>query len=77
MPERTVTEVLAEHSAALLAVPGVVGTAEGVCEGAPCIRVYVEEATSILRARVPEVLEGYPVVIEETGEIQPLDPPGE
>lgn len=74
MPERSVAEVLAAHSAALMAVPGVVGTGESRCDGSPCIKVYVEEATRALRERIPEELEGYAVVLEPTGEIGPLDP---
>lgn len=73
MPKQSVSEVLARHSAALMSVPGVVGTGEGLCDGAPCIKVYVEQATPALRERVPETLEGYAVALEETGEVRPLE----
>jgi hypothetical protein len=54
-----------------MAVPGVVGTAIGVSEGAPCIRVLVTDAGAAVRGRIPERLEGYPVRVEVTGVIRP------
>jgi hypothetical protein len=71
VPARTIEEVLAAHTDALMAVPGVVGTAIGVSEGAPCIRVLVTDAGAAVRGRIPERLEGYPVRVEVTGVIRP------
>ena len=72
MPEKTVDTVLQEHNASLMAVPGVVGTAEGRCDGKPCIKVYVREKTPEILKKIPPQLEGYPVTIQETGVIRPL-----
>ncbi len=74
MPEKTLRAVLQQHTDKLLSVPGVVGTAEGRCDGKPCIKVLVIETTPDLRARVPSELDGYLVVVEVTGQIRPLDP---
>ena len=41
-------QVLREHTASLMALPGVVGTAQGLCDDEPCIRVFVVEATEEL-----------------------------
>ena len=40
MPEKTIEQVLKENTASLMALPGVVGTAQALCNGTPCIKVY-------------------------------------
>ena len=70
MPEKSIETVLRAHSDRLMALPGVVGTAQGECEGEPCILILVAEATTELLRRIPSEIEGYPVDVEETGEIQ-------
>jgi len=72
MTAKTVKEVLQSHAAALLAIPGVVGVAEGRCDGSPCLKVFVAARTPELEEQIPRRLEGYPVVVEETGEIRAL-----
>lgn len=67
---RPIEEVLAAHTDSLMAVPGVVGTAIGLCDGAPCIRVLLSRASDAARQRIPARLEGYPVQVEVTGQIQ-------
>ncbi len=74
MAGKTIEFVLKQHTDQLMALPGVVGTAIGECEGNPCIKVLVVEETPQLVNEIPPTLEGYPVVIEETGEIRPLHP---
>lgn len=53
-----------------MAVPGVVGVAEGVCGGTPCIKVLVTHRTPELARRIPAKLEGHLVEIRETGEFR-------
>ena len=72
MPSKTIEEVLKEHTDELMSIPGVVGTAEGLCDGNPCIKVFVIEITPELEQKIPEELEGYPVEVEETGEFEAL-----
>ena len=74
-PGRPLEEVLRAHTETLMAVPGVVGTAQGLCEGTPCIRVLVARKTPDLLRAIPTSLEGYPVAVEETGELRPFQPP--
>ncbi len=74
MPKKTIEAVLKEHTGRLMSLPGVVGTAQGLCEGKPCIKVYVEKKTPDLVKQIPSTLEGYEVIIQETGEIRALDP---
>lgn len=68
---RTIEAVLAAHTDSLMVVPGVLGTAIGRCDGAPCIRVLVSRVTEDVRRRVPSQLEGFPVRIDVTGPIVP------
>ena len=74
MPKKTIEEVLQDHTAGLMAIPGVVGTGQGLCSGEPCIRVFVEKKTDDLLNQVPTEIEGYLVDIAETGEFRKLEP---
>ncbi len=47
--------------------------AQGLCEGAPCIKVYVIKKTPGLLAQIPATIAGHPVVIEETGPFKALE----
>ena len=71
---KTIEAVLAAHTDSLMALPGVVGTAIGLCDGAPCIRVFLADSGAAARRRIPEELEGYPVKVEVTGPIRPRRP---
>lgn len=71
LPQPPVAEVLDRHTARLMSLPGVVGTAQGECGGQPCILVLVQRLTPALRQAVPAELEGIPVEIQETGRIVP------
>jgi len=72
MPAKAIDEVLKEHTKAIMSIPGVVGTGQGLCEGKPCIKVFVIKKTPDLDQKIPNTLEGYQVVLEETGEIKAL-----
>lgn len=72
MAGKRVEEALVEHTPALMALPGVVGTAQGLCDKLPCIVIYVIQKTPELERKIPQTLEGFPVRIEETGEIRAL-----
>jgi hypothetical protein len=65
--------VMDAHVKELMAIPGVVGVAVGALDdGKPCIQVLVARETPELRARVPNKIEGYAIMIEVTGEIKPM-----
>ena len=73
MPERPIADVLAAHTPELMALPGVVGTYQGAHpDGAPAIVVMLARPDAGLERRIPRVLEGWPVVIEVTGEIRAM-----
>lgn len=70
----TITQVQERNTPALMGISGVVGTGVGEQAGRPCIIVFVKAKDESLEARIPAVLEGYPVRIEEVGEIRPITP---
>ncbi len=72
MSAKTIEEVLKEHTEELMSIPGVVGIGQGLCNDKPCIKVFVIEKTPELAQKIPDILEGYQVIIEETGEIRAL-----
>jgi hypothetical protein len=67
-----VERVLEARTSALMAIPGVIGTGQGSLGGEPVILVLVVRSTAEIRRRVPERLDGYRVVIRETGEVRAL-----
>jgi len=67
--------VLAAHDKELLAIPGVAGVYVGTLDDrhTPCLRVILERDTPEIRKAIPRHIEGYPVVLEVTGEIRALE----
>ncbi len=73
MADMSITQALKEATPGLMKIEGVVGTAQGLCEGAPCIKVYVARKTPELLGQIPATIAGHPVVIEETGPFKALE----
>ncbi len=69
MPPKTIEQVQQKHTDAWMAIPGVIGTAIGQSEGKPCILVFTAANTEEVRRKIPLTVEGYPVVVQYTGEI--------
>ena len=74
MPGKSLEEVLQEQTNGLMAIPGVVGTAQGLCNGEPCIRVFTVESSDELLRQIAQEIEGYPVEVQETDEFRKLGP---
>jgi len=74
MPARTIEQTLTAHTDSLMAIPGVVGTAIGLCDRVPCIRVFLADSAALERAAIPTELDGHPVRAEVTGPIRARDP---
>ena len=68
----SIEEVLKKHTASWMEIPGVVGTGLGSCKEAPCIKVFTSGISPGSRKQIPDRVEGYPVVVEETGTFRPL-----
>jgi len=73
-PRRDINDVLRAHDKELLAIPGVVGIYVAVLDDGktPCLKVMLARKSPETERAIPKTLEGYPVVIEVTGEIRPL-----
>jgi hypothetical protein len=69
-PPMTIAAAIARHSTELLEIPGVVGVAQGAEDGRDVVQIMVERRTPALEARLPRRLEGYPVVVVESGPIR-------
>lgn len=52
-----------------MAIAGVVGVGQALCDSTPCIRVYITSDST--RARLPKSLEGVPVDAVVTGPFRP------
>ena len=74
MTEKSIESVLDAHAPALMAHPEVVGTGLGLCDGSPCIKVFVIARSAELQRRIGAEIEGYPVDLVETGPIRALEP---
>jgi hypothetical protein len=72
MAKSTIQDVLKKNTDSLLSIPGVQGVAVGESGGKPCILVLVNQKTPEIMTKIPSQLEGFPVVVEETGTIRPL-----
>ena len=72
MSKKPIALVIQEHRSSLLAISGILGIAQGGSPHAPHITIYVHSKTSDILALIPSILEGYPVVIQETGDIEAL-----
>ncbi len=73
MPERTIEQVQEEHTDDWMAIPGVEGTAIGLFEGKPCIKIFTSSKPQEVRAKIPSTVEGHTVIIEETGAFRALE----
>jgi hypothetical protein len=68
-----IEQVVDRHAPELMKIPGVTMVYVAAAEdGRPCIKVGFATLPHANQAQVPATLEGWPVVVEETGEIRPL-----
>ena len=72
MPTKTIEEALKAHTDALMAISGVIGVGQGLLDNTPCIKVFVVEKTPELQRQIPNVLDGHPVLIQQSGPIRAL-----
>lgn len=62
--------VVKKYADKLMAMPGVIGVAEGESEGRPCIIVFVVDKNSESLKHLPQNIEGYLLKLEGTSEFQ-------
>jgi hypothetical protein len=68
-PTEDIARVLARHEAELMAIAGVNGVGVGVRDGRLAIVVMTANATRDAARPLPVAIEGYPVVVEQVGDI--------
>lgn len=72
MCQNMIEDVLEERTPELMSVPGVTGTGISAVDDTRVILVYVKGITPQLEKKIRLILEGYPVIIEETGGFRSL-----
>ncbi len=60
----------AEVTRRVIGIDGVTGTAVGLKDGKPCVKVYLERDDTRLRARMPRSLWGVRVEVEVMGKVR-------
>ena len=73
MVNRGIEEVQEAFTREWMDLPGVVGTGIGLCEGQPCIKVFVAGPIQQLEERIPNEVDGHRVILEQTGRFQARD----
>jgi hypothetical protein len=66
----TISAVIQRHAEELLEISGVMGVAEGARGGHRVVQILVERRTPELMAKLPRTLDGYPVVVVQSGELR-------
>ncbi len=73
MPEKSIEQVHKEYFQKWLSIPGIVGVAVGLENNRPCILVLVSIKPELIHKVIPSIIEGYPVIIRQTGKLKALD----
>jgi hypothetical protein len=60
-------QIISSHSDLIMELEDVVGIAEGLCDGSPCIRVFLARHNATSLAQIQEYLAGIPFAIEISG----------
>jgi hypothetical protein len=71
----SIQEVQEAHTPEWMQLPGVVGTGIGLCEGEPCIRIFLSRPSPEAEAAIGERVEGHRIDFEVTGGFRPRPPP--
>jgi len=66
----SINAVIQSHAEELLEIPGVVGVAQGAKDGHSVVQILVERRTPELIEKLPRTLDGYPVVVVQSGELR-------
>jgi len=72
MSKKSISQVIQEHRTSLLTIPGICGIGQGGSLHAPHITIYIQAQCPNILDSIPATLEGYPVTIKETGDIDAL-----
>ena len=67
MSKHTIEEILQKNTNKWMKIPGVVGTALGICNNKPCIKIFVTQITNQIKRQIPKQIENHLIIIESTG----------
>jgi hypothetical protein len=71
---RDINKVIDAHSKEWMSLPGIVGCYVSINEkGDSCIVIMAVKKTTEITKKIPKTIEGYPVEIQESGEVKPLE----
>ena len=70
MPDSAIIAAQEDLTNTVMALPGVTGTAVGLCGDTVCIKVYLTRRDETVMEQIPETFLGFRVDIEVTGEIR-------
>ena len=70
MTVKKIEDVLQDNRDTWMAIPTVVGVAVGEYRKKPCIKIFITTDIAYVQTKIPKVIDGYHVVIEETGPFQ-------
>ena len=70
MPDSAIIAAQEELTKTVMALPGVTGTAVGLCGDTVCIKVYLTRRDETVMEQIPETFLGFSVDIEVTGEFR-------
>jgi hypothetical protein len=74
MQKKPIEQVLNENRDTLMAIPDVQGFFQGETEnGNECIVIMIDSLTAENKGKFPDSLGGYPVKVEVSGKIKPLN----
>jgi hypothetical protein len=73
MSDKPIERVVEEHAPRWLELPGVVGVGVGQSAGKRCIKVFVAQSDDRTLAELPHSIEGWPVVVDNCGDIRALE----
>ena len=71
MPDDAIIAAQEELTKTVMALPGVNGTAVGLCGDTVCIKVYLVRADTTVAEQIPATFRGFKVDVEVMGEIRP------
>lgn len=67
MPNQSIEEIFKKNTKAWMEIPGVLGTALGIFNDKPCIKVFASKLSTQIKTQIPEQIEGYRIIVELTG----------
>ena len=70
MPDSAIIAAQEELTKTVMALPGVTGTAVGLCGDTVCIKVYLTRPDETVMEQIPETFGGFKVDVEVSGEIR-------